>query len=98
MGLAGRRAGDEPAAIGELLALLPIRQRPDVLGVRGAGPGEAAQQRGVARDRGRSVQEVRVQMRDLYGELGGKDERLAEAADAAPRRITRQIREPGAPR
>ena len=55
-----RGAGDGPAGLGQLLAQLPLRRRPDVLGVRRDGPGQAADQRGVARDRGRRVQEVRV--------------------------------------
>ena len=47
-------AGDEPARRRDLLALLPIRDRPDVLGVRRDAERQVAQERGVARHRRRA--------------------------------------------
>ena len=44
-----RGAGDQPVAARQLLALLPFRRGPDVLGVRRAAPRQPAQQRGIAR-------------------------------------------------
>ena len=43
-------AGHEPRARRELLALFPFRDRPDVLGMRRAGPRQAPQHRCIARD------------------------------------------------
>ena len=81
-----RRARRRPRARRELLALLPLGSRPDVLRMRRAAPRQPAHQRGVARDRRRRVQEMRVQVRDVRRQLGGQHQRLAEPAHAVARR------------
>ena len=53
----GARAGDAPCGVRKLLAKLPFRRRPDVLGVRGKRPAHPADQRRVAGDRGRRVED-----------------------------------------
>ena len=47
--------------------------------------GRPAHQRRIARDRGRRVQEMRVEMADVGRQLGRQHQRLAEAADAVGR-------------
>ena len=91
-------AGHRPVRRRELFALLPLRRGPDVLGVRRKAPPAPGHQRRVARDRGRGVQEMRVQMAHIRRQLRGQHQRLAEAADAVRRRVAHQIGEPGAPR
>ncbi len=95
VGMAGRRAGHQPAAIGEFFAFFPLRNRPDVLGMRRDRPRQAAQQRRIAGDRGRGVEEMRVQMADAVRQLARQDERLAEAADSIRRRVALEIAQPG---
>ncbi len=95
---AGCGAGDQPAAVGELLGLVPIGRRPDILGVRRDRPGQSGQQRGIARDRGRRVEEMGMQLPDPTGQLVGEHERLAEPADAVARAIAAQVAPPGGPR
>ena len=60
-----RRAGDAPQRVGELLALLPIRRRPDVLGMGRERPGAAGQQRGIAHDGSGRVQIMDVDVPDI---------------------------------
>ena len=90
----GARAGHEPLALGELLALFPFRRGPDVLGVRRAAPGQRAQDRGIARDRRRRMQEVGMQPRHVARQLRGEHQRLSEAADAVGRRVAPQVAQP----
>ena len=87
-------AGHGPGSRGELAALLPVGSGPDVLGVRRHRPAQPAHRRGVARDRGRGVQKMRVQMADIGRQFGRQHQRLAPAPDAVRRRIARQVGEP----
>ncbi len=87
-------AGGHPGAGGELFAFLPFGRRPDVLGVRRAAPGQSAQDRGVHRDRGRRVQEMRVQLDDVARQFGGEHERLPQAADARTGRVAPEVAPP----
>ena len=48
----------------QLFTDLPVGRCPDVLGMGRERPGQAAQDRGIAGDRGRRVQEMRVKARD----------------------------------
>ena len=89
-----RGAGHHPLRVPELLALLPPRRRPDVLGVGGARPLEARKVRRVARDRRGGVEEMGVDVGDLPGQLVRHDERLAEAAHAVARRVAREVAKP----
>ena len=87
-------AGHGPCRRGKLATLLPFGNGPDVLGVRRNRPGKPAHDRGIARDRGRSVQKMRVQMTDFGRQFGREDQRLAPAPDAVRRRIADKIGEP----
>ncbi len=93
-GVAGRRAGHGEPRLGELLAELPIRRRPDVLRVPGRAVPEPAHRRRVARDGRGRVEEVRVEVRGLGRELGREDAGLAEAAPSVRRRIAADVAEP----
>ena len=95
---AGRGAGGGPGAVAQLLALLPRGRGPDVLGVRRDAPRQAAQRCGIARDRGRRVQIVRVQQADVGAAARRENEGLAEAAAAIAGRVAAQIAQPQAPR
>ena len=95
MGSADRRAGDQPVAGGELLALLPIGRRPDVLGMGRDAPGLARHEGGIAGDGGRGVQEMGVQPRDARRQLGRQHQRLAEAPAAVGRRVAAEVGQPG---
>ncbi len=87
-------AGDEPVARGELLALLPFRGSPDVLGMRRAAPRQPEQHGSVARHGRGRVQEMRVQPLDIARQLGGEHQRLPEAADAIRGRVASEVAQP----
>ena len=88
------RARGHPGAGGELFALLPFGRRPDVLGVGRTAPGQAAQDGGVHRHRGRRVQEVRVQLDDVARQFGRQHERLPQAANPRPGRVAPEVAPP----
>src|SRR5690349_7463391 len=52
MAASGFGTGDDPRRLGELYALFPLRQGPDVFGMRGSSPVEPGHQPRVAGDRG----------------------------------------------
>ena len=85
------RAGDAPCGVGELLLQLPLRRRPDVLGVRGERPAEPADHRGVAGDGSGRVEVVRVDPVDVGGKLAREHAGLAEASAAVDRAVAPQI-------
>ncbi len=87
-------AGRDPRAGIELLAFLPFGCRPDVLGMRRAAPGKAAQEGGVPGHRGWRVQEMRVQVDDGGRQLRRQHESLSQAANPASRRIAPEIAPP----
>ena len=72
-------AGHQPGRVLELLRNLPRRTGPDVLGMRRHAPRQAAQGSGIARDRGRRVQEMGVEPVDRGRQLGRQHQRLAPA-------------------
>ncbi len=84
-------ASHPPMRIRDLLALLPIGRRPDVLGVRRKGKPAPGQYRGVARDGCRGMQIVHMQMVDVRRKLAGKDAGLAEPASSIGAEIARKI-------
>ncbi len=94
MGEIAGGAGGEPRAIHQLLALLPLRRGPDVLGMGGAAPGQAGQMGGIAGNRGRGMQIMHVEQADIGRQLGRQNQRLAEAADPVGARIAAQIAQP----
>ena len=67
-------AGDQPARGGDLLALLPVRDGPHVLGMRRDAERQAAQDGGVAGHGCRRVQVVHVQPGDPGRQLGREDQ------------------------
>ena len=89
-----RAAGGQPAAFGELLALLPFGRGPDVLGMGRAAPVEPGQPRGIAGHRGRGVQIVGVEQPDVRRQLGRQHQRLAEAPHPVGGRVAPQIAQP----
>ena len=102
-------AGDQPLRRRQLLPLLPVRDRPDVLRVRRDAEGQIAQDRRVAGDRGRRVQVVHVQPVDSRpaapppapapGRAAGRDWRCGRAAGrpARPAAAARSARCSAAP-
>src|SRR5258706_10739947 len=88
------RAGHEPRAGGELLAVFPFGNGPDVLRVGGTAPWQVPEHRRVASHRGRRVQEVRMQPIDIVRHLRREDQRLTEAANAVRRYIAREVAQP----
>jgi len=92
------RTGYEPRARRELLALFPLRNGPDVLRMSGRTPRQALEHRGVARHRGRGMQEVRVQPVNVVTQLRREDQRLTEPPDAVRRGIASQVAQPLLPR
>ncbi len=78
--MTGFGAGYRPGRVAELLASLPFRQGPDVLGVRRNAPVEAGRQRGITGDRCRRMQEMSVKAIDIGGQFGRQYQRLAKAA------------------
>ena len=106
---AGLRAGDEPGRSRSFSRFSHVGNRPDVLGVGRAAPRQAGHHRGIARDRGRRVQEMRVEMADAGRQLmaparrpgrsGGRDWASDRAASrAATGAAPRDSRAGGAPR
>ncbi len=73
-------AGHAPERIGDLLALLPVRRRPDVLGMGREGPGAPGQDRRVAHHGGGRVQVMHVDVPNVGRHLPRHDEGLPQAA------------------
>src|SRR5262249_26268713 len=98
MAARGFGAGHYPAGFGELRALLPFWQGPDILGMcRGcpAGPGDYA---GIPGQGGGRMQKMGMQPGNIGREFSRQPQCLAEAADAIWGWVTPQIRKPSCPR
>ena len=87
-------AGRHPRAGVELFALFPFGRGPDVLRVRGAAPGEPAQQRRIAGHRRGRMQEMRVQVDDVVRQLGRQHEGLPDAANPVARGVAPEVAPP----
>ena len=90
-----RRACRGPRARCELLPLLPFGHRPDVLRVGRAAPGQPAHHRRVPGHRRRRVEEMRMQVYDVGGQLGSEHQRLSEAAQRGCAEIAAEVAPPG---
>ena len=88
---AGTRAGNAPLAVGDLLALLPIGRRPDILGMGGEAEGPSRQRRGIAGHRARRVEVVDVDVPDGRIEFARQHKGLAEPTPAIGCEIAPEI-------
>ena len=93
-----RRAGDRPIASGQFFAFLPIRRRPDILGVGRHAPRYSRQEGGIAGDRSGRVQEVCMQLFYVWRHLICQDNGLSEAPDPIWRRIAQEVLPPSSKR
>src|SRR3546814_19463600 len=78
-----------------LLALLPVRNGPDVLRVRRGAPRQAGHQRRVTGQRGRRMKEVGVDLLDSAGQLGRQHAGLSEAAQPVGRTVAPEVAQEG---
>src|SRR3546814_14939816 len=80
-----------------LLALLPVRNGPDVLRVRRGAPRQAGHQRRVTGHRGRRMKEVGVDLLDSAGQLGRQHAGLSAAAQTVGRQVAPEVAQEGTP-
>src|SRR6516225_2235344 len=87
----GLRTGHYPAGLGKFCAFLPYGNRPDIFGVRRNCPAETRDQRGIAGNRGRCMEEMCVEVVNIRWQLRRQYGSLAKAADAIRSRVASQI-------
>ena len=84
-------AGGYPCRVADLLAFLPIRCGPDILGMGRYCEGQAAHPGGVARHRGRGVQKMGVDQAGPWVQVLGQHASLAKPPEPVRRAVAAKI-------